>query len=137
MKIDKTSIIKYAVTMLVGAGFAVTTMYSRGLFSEISPQARAMDMSDGFFVAAVILIGFGAILWIATTGFFDIFGYAVRYALHLFVPMLYKDDGKKYYEYHMEKEEKRGKPQYFILICGAVYLIAAVICYLVYNSYNA
>ena len=43
-------------------------------------------MSDGFFVTGFLNFGFGALIWISTTGFFDIFGYSAKSILNFFLP---------------------------------------------------
>jgi flagellar basal body-associated protein FliL len=77
----------------------------RGL-PETAPDAlRAVD--DAFTIVALTYLCVGALLWVSTTGFFDIFGFAVKRALHAFVPGLVKDGVGDYYEYREGRRVKR------------------------------
>ena len=72
-------------------------------------------ISDGLFVAGFLNFGFGVLIWISTTGFFDIFGYSAKSILNFFLPrswmervgMTPKGD---FYEYKVKKQEKRKDP---------------------------
>ncbi len=67
---------------------------------------RVMAVDDAFTIVAFLYIGFGALFWVSSTGFFDIFSFAVKRALHAFIPGFVGDSTADYYEY---KEERRGK----------------------------
>lgn len=130
----KKRIIKYGVTIAVGLLIAFAVAQGRGLFTSEDAQTAAMYVSDAFFVPAVLLLGVGAIVWISTTGFFDIFGYAVRSVAYRFIKPGKYDSNGTFYDYHAEKEEHRGKAQPFLFYCGAGFLVAAVIAYIVYTQ---
>ncbi len=72
--------------------------------AALADRVRTVD--DAFTVVALLYVCFGALLWVSSTGFFDIFGFAVKRALHAFVPGFVGDEVADYYEY---KEERRGK----------------------------
>ena len=95
-------------------------------------------MSDGFFVTGFLNFGFGALIWISTTGFFDIFGYSAKSILNFFLPrswmermgMTPKGD---FYEYKVKKREKRKEPLLPIetlWLGGAMILIALIFMFL-------
>ena len=67
-------------------------------------------------------------MWISTTGFFDVFGYAFKRAARVFVPNFFVDAEGNFYEYKMEKVEKRKSfSQHSTLIIGAIFLIISII----------
>lgn len=66
-------------------------------------------LSDGFFPVGIFNFGFSALIWISSTGFFDIFGYSAKAILHFFLPRRFTMDTGGYYEYKVGKEEKRKK----------------------------
>lgn len=95
-------------------------------------------MSDGFFVTGFLNFGLGALIWISTTGFFDIFGYSAKSILNFFLPrswmermgMTPKGD---FYEYKVKKKEKRKEPLLPIetlWLGGAMMLIALIFMFL-------
>lgn len=139
MKLNKGNVIKYAVTLAIGGAAAFGIMCYRGLLeSGLTHAERLMYVCDGLFVAGLLLAGFGALAWIASTGFFDIFSYAFKSLIYLFTPIRSRGERQKYYEYHGEMDDKRakekGKTVYYILVCGLVFLAAAVIVFVFYNA---
>lgn len=121
--------LKYYVQAGLGLVLAFAVMVSRGLFSKPSVADKVMAVGDGFTVAAVLYLGMGALIWISSTGFFDIFSYAVKKAAHAIVPGMVEDDAGRYYEYKVEKEAKRKKGvfEHFTLKLGFIFLIISAI----------
>lgn len=120
--------LKYYVQAGIGLALAFAVMVYRGLFSKPSIADKVMAAGDGFTVAAVLYLGIGALIWISTTGFFDIFGYAVKKAAHALIPGMVEDNTGRYYEYKIEKEEKRkGFFEQFTLKLGVIFLIISAI----------
>ena len=124
----KKRLIQYGVCGVVGALIAYWIMNSKGLFSlGYSTADVFLILSDAFFVPGILITLFGVLLWIATTGLFDSIGFAFSSAAHALLPFI-RHDHKTFYDYKMEKAEKRGSTPYFMLIVGAFYLILATIC---------
>ena len=120
--------VKYYVQAGLGLVLAFAIMVFRGLFEEGTVADKVMIIGDGFTVVAVLYLGVGALMWVSTTGFFDIFGYAFKKAAHALVPGLVQDDAGRYYEYKVEKEIKRkGFFEHFTLKLGVVFLIISAI----------
>ena len=91
-------------------------------------------LSDGCFVAGVVFTGLGLLTWVSTTGFFDMFGYAMKSLLVLFTPLKKPQEHAKFYEYKMEKEAKRQKAKTTVLFTGIGYILASLVfLYLYYN----
>ena len=72
-------------------------------------------VSDGLFVAGFLNLGFGALIWISTTGFFDVFGYSAKSILNFFLPRSWMERAGMtpkgdFYEYKVKKQEKRKDP---------------------------
>ncbi len=125
---------KYLIAIISGLAVAYAVAQSRGLFTAEEPQLIAQYVSDAFFVPSVFLIGFGAITWVSTTGFFDIFGYAAKSVFNRFFHPGKSDPNGTYYDYVVAREEKRGEAQPFLLFVGLGFLLAAGIAYIVYAS---
>ena len=85
--------------------------------------------SDAFFFVGVMWTGVGALMWIATTGFFDLLRYACHSIWMIFNPMKSVVDGKSV-PHCVDLRGRRSviKPvQYTALIVGAVTLLLAFI----------
>lgn len=129
---EKKKLIRYGLQ--IGAGFAVSAgiMASQGAFSgEAMPAAdRLLAVCNGVSVTAMLYLCFGALAWVSTTGMFDIFSYAVRRGAHFLIPFLGGGETGNYYEYKVEKQEKRKshtKSQVSTLLVGAGFLLAGII----------
>lgn len=120
---------KFAAQLLTGLLMAFVVMGVRGLFDpETTLSGKVMAISDGFSVTGLLYIGMGSLMWVSTTGLFDIFAYAVRKGAHGLIPGMVKDTDGDYYSYKMDKKEKR-KPFSGMssLVTGAVFVIISVI----------
>jgi len=104
---------KYLVQAVVALALAVSVMMSRGAFAGgVTAADRIMAISDGFTVAALLFICMGILVWISTTGFFDIFSYAFKKAARVFVPGAYAGETANYYTYVTgQKDKRKGKQE--------------------------
>lgn len=92
-------------------------------------------LCDGSFVAAVLLLGTGGILFCKEKGAFDIFGYGMKSALGLLVPgVSVLDDGTRedYYSY-CERKAKERKKRHQPLLVGACFLALSLVLMGVYT----
>ncbi|MBQ8622864.1 MAG: DUF3899 domain-containing protein [Oscillospiraceae bacterium] len=101
----------------------------RGLLEASDISHVFMILSDSCFVCSVLYIGLGALVWISLSGIFDILGFGIKSLKYLFTPIKKDPAEGGYYEYVLEKREKRkGKtPPYLVLIIGLIILVLAVI----------
>lgn len=121
-----------AILVVVSAAIAVLIAVSRGLSLELPLQLNARYLSDGLFVVGFLLTGMGALIWISTTGFFDIMSYAVKSFLVLFTPLKKPKEHPSFFDYKETREGKRGKPRFSMLGVGVIYLVLSVICLGIY-----
>lgn len=122
----KKNLLKYGIPALIGAAITLTVAMGQGLGGVGSAWSLRV-LSDGCFVTAVLMVGMGALVWVSTTGFFDIFTYAGKSLLVLFSPMKQPEKLKKFYEYKADKDEKRKKADFTLLIVGAAYLLLSFV----------
>lgn len=114
------------IAFLAGFVLSLLLMWQRGLFEVSLPADRVRIIADGFTLVSFLYLGVGALMWVSTTGVFDIFGFAFKKAAHALIPG--KDPQKvgKYYEYRLGKKEKQKKFQGGLsLAVGAVLLALA------------
>lgn len=127
-------LIPYAMTALIGLAIAVPIALYRGLGATAIAAINASCLSDGFFVAGLLLTGFGALIWISTTGFFDIFSYAGRSLLVLFSPLRKPKELEHFYDYKLKKDEKRGQAKPHMLLVGVAYILLSFVCLFLYYN---
>lgn len=120
--------IKYIVQTVFGLALSLGVMFYRGIAEAQSGAERVMIICDGFTVTALLFLSVGILLWTAGTGFFDIFGYAIRKGAHALLPGLVHDDLSGYYEYKTEKKaERKQKGENSTLIIGVAFLLISMI----------
>lgn len=119
----------------VEAAVAVMIARYQGLDAAQTISMNSRFLSDGCFVVGLVMTGVGLMTWVATTGFFDMLGYGVRYGVRAFVGLFggnRKPNDKTFYDYKMEQEEKRGKAQYAVLLSGVAFIALSVLFLVMY-----
>ena len=126
---QKKSLRRYLISTACALLLAVLFAQIRG-FSFSQPLATNLAaLCDGFFVSGMLVAGLGAMIWVSTTGFFDILSYGFK-NLSVLVPFHHRRKYKHFYEYKAEQAAKRSKPQFFLLVIGlSMVLIAAIFLY--------
>ena len=92
-------------------------------------------LCDGCFVAAVLLLGVGGIMFCRKKGAFDIFGYGMKTALGLLVPgASLMDNGERedYFTYCERKASER-KPHHQPMLVGVCYLVLSLVFMVIYT----
>lgn len=132
MHINKKTVISTLVQLAIASAIAVMIAIYQGLGAEMYWNMRCL--SDGFFFSAVLFVGFGLLIWISGTGFFDIFSYGFKSLLMLFSPLKRAKEHPHYYEYKCEKAAKReGKVSMLsTLVTGVIALVASLILLALY-----
>lgn len=133
----RNALLRYGITGAAALVMAFAAAELRGFAWQQASNLQARYLSDGFFVAGLVLTGLGALVWISTTGFFDIFSYGFKSLLVLFSPLRRPSEHQHYYDYKQEKDAKRGKPLYFLLIVGVACLALSVILLALYYNLPA
>ena len=90
---------------------------------------------DGFFVAAVLLLGLGGIRAITNRGAFDVAGYGLKSAVGMVLPM-FRPDEKETVQQYRERKAKERKSAFGLLTAGGVYLILSVAALIVYELFS-
>ncbi len=131
----KIKLFRYGIGVAIASLIAVWVMYTEGLFDGIAfpTDVVLMILCDAFFVSGILFTLFGALMWIASTGFFDSLSYAVKIALHNFIPT-HKWERKSFYDYKMEKAEKRGGVTLVPVIVGAVFLLVSAVFLIIWSA---
>lgn len=118
---------KYLIQLIVGIVIAIGIAYYRMSQMVEGVSGIMMAASDGFAVVGFLYFGFGGLLLVSTTGFFDIFGYALKKGAHAFIPNFGAELGN-YYDYKMERREARGQgAEKSTLILGVIFLLISAL----------
>ena len=129
---------KFVATLVTGLVLAVAAMWIRGLFEAESAEDIVKAISDGFTVAGLLYFFLGALMWVSTTRFFDIFGYAFKKAAHALLPGMVQETSANYYDYKVDKLEKRkGFTQHSALVIGVAFIVISFILTMVWYSISA
>ena len=113
-----------------------------GLGAAVSVAIFALNLSrefgllrslcDGFFVAAVFLLGIGAIKAARNKGTFDVAGFGIRHVVDITVPALRRGEKEDMRQYRERKAQER-KSSVGLLLAGLVYLVLAVVALVIYE----
>lgn len=125
---------KYAVAIAAGALMGVAFAYLLGAGTAETQSLVMRCFSDGFFIASILMIGFGGLMWVSTTGFFDIFSYGAKSLLVLFSSLRHPKNHPKYYDYKTEKEARRGKAKPYLFVAGLFCLAVSGIALALYYN---
>ena len=90
------------------------------------------SLCDGFFTAAVLLLGIGGIKAARNKGAFDVSGFGLRHVVDMAVPAFRREEKEDLQQYRERKALER-KSSAGLLLAGGVYLALAVIALVVYE----
>ena len=128
----KQGLRSYLVLLVIGIALALSVAYSNRDMGYPITQL----LSDGFFVAGVLLGGSGVIGFAGTKGTFDMMGYGIKVAANTAFSWMIPQDsdfGKKesFMEYRERKDNSRKKPGP-LLLSGGTLLAVALVFYVLY-----
>lgn len=133
----KYALIRYLVQIGIALVMSLLFMELRHAFdSGITTEERIRGVGDGISITALLYISFGILLWVSSTGFFDIFGYAFRKGAHALIPGMGLDKHVSYYDYKEERAAKRKtKPIRSTLLIGlGLFVISMVLVVVWYQT---
>lgn len=132
MKQNNKKWIGTVVTLIVALAIALPLAVYRGFAWENTLALNCRYLSDGFFVAGMMLAGLGTLMWISTTGFFDMLSYGVHSLTVLFSTLKKPQDHETFYDYKTMRDAKRGKPRFGILFVGLGCILVSLLCLALY-----
>ena len=129
---EKNKVMPYVTNVSVALALFVLCAVSNGLFSAETQVELVKILCDCFTVPGVFMTGFGLLSLIASTGAYDIMSYGVSYLISMFIR--HRERAESFYDYKLERAEKRKKWGAHTLIVGLVCFMAGLICLAVYYS---
>ncbi|MPN45766.1 hypothetical protein SDC9_193337 [bioreactor metagenome] len=126
-------LVRYGIPFLIGMAISLLVARHQG-FALVQPAyLQARYLSDGFFVAGILLSGLGGLLVISNTGFFDMFSYAMYCLMIRFAQVKRKGDHVSFYAYKVSKDARRGKSKSFLLLTGLGFCLLSAGCWALYS----
>jgi len=135
MEVNKKKLALLATLVTLGVGLLITgsLLLIWKIFEQTDKRQILVLLSDAFFISGFMIFGLGALVLIASTGFFDIIAYGFKSLGVLFIKLTYKKgDLEKYYEYVERRREKRELRKetsitlYVVLVGIFLILVAAL-----------
>lgn len=125
---------KYILSFAIMGMFTGVVLWLRDHSSADEPLVRYLNLADAFFIPGVIMLMVGVLVWLSTTGTFDMLSYGINRAKDSFIPSVSRAKEETFYDYKMRKDAKRAKGYSFLFISGGVYLIPSVVFLILYYS---
>lgn len=124
----------YAVTAGIGLVVTVLVMFQRGFALTLPAYAIAGTVSDGAFFTACVIGGVGVLMWVATTGFFDMLSYGMQGLWYRLTPFMHSKGQGTFYDYKQERIAKRKIGRNFVWHVGLGFLVLASIALALYYA---
>ncbi|MBQ9979431.1 MAG: DUF3899 domain-containing protein [Clostridia bacterium] len=124
--------VKYLITFVVGLILALWVMISKDLFAEERLYMIYQILAESFSVPAVLMLGFGGLVFVSNEGMFD----SLSYGLTSFMDLFRKEKRNKFNTFYDYKESKKDRSMSFgyLLICGIVFVAIAIVFHLLYAN---
>ena len=126
---------KYRAFLLpfaVGAAVSAVVYF----LGSSSQRGTVHLLCDAFFVAGVLVMGFGGLHFVSNQGLFDIMSYSVKSVFHIHWPWTAPrtaDEGKESFADYKERKRASRRSSAGTILAGALYLVLAVAMLLVYS----
>lgn len=116
--------IKWLVSTLIGLVIAVGYMGVNDVFSGTLIKADvARCVSDGFFIAGVLLTGIGILVFCARNGTFDMLAYGVKIAIRT----IFKAGGAESFYDYKQRLGQTVTPCAFLIVPGVIMLFISAV----------
>lgn len=130
----KKHVIDSIVFLGIGLVMWFISFYTFKPFAAETYSDMMRYYSDSFMIPSVILISLYILTFVARKGFFDGLTYSFKFIGQTLIPFLVKPMQKDdYYKYKMSKEESRKQPRFAGLLVGILFLIVAIVFYILYK----
>lgn len=131
----KSQIVSYIVTTAFAAVITVLVILYELSGKETSAIHTVSSFCDGFFVAGVMILCFGALMAIASAGGFRSIQYLGSMILVLFSPNKSRFEGRRsYYDFLREKEKKEKSSNRHFFVIGGIWMAVAIVFLLIFQQ---
>lgn len=125
---------KYLITLAVGFLMAGLVMYSKDIFNQTELSEILHILTDSFSIPAVLITGFGGLIFVSNEGVFD----GLAYGVTSFIDMFRKEKKNQFRTFYDYKESKSERNMSFgyLLICGVLFIVIDAVMLILYNQYS-
>lgn len=128
-------ITKYAVTVGVAGLMTLFILWLRDYSSAVELVDKYHILSDAFTVPGILLVMFGALVWVSSDGFFDGLGYSFVFLKNMLIPgAALRGKRETFYDYKKRKSEKRPGGYGFLFFVGIAFTAVAVVFVILYST---
>ena len=125
---SKSKLRKYLIASAIGLAIGIAVFAAKGGFDAVERIQSLYALCDACFVPGVLLMGFGALLFCADDGLFDMMNYGVM----LCVNLVRKEEKRRafpktFHDYRQMKQEGRNGGFGYLLIIGGVFIALAIL----------
>ncbi|MGN0401937.1 MAG: DUF3899 domain-containing protein [Acetatifactor sp.] len=125
-------LVRYGITAGIAALITWIVTQTYGLSDAETAVEKYRILCDAFTIPGVIFVMVGLLIRLMDCGLLDGLSYAMRSLYRVFIPGAARQD-EKFYDYlQRKKEERKGRHTAFILHVGILFMIPALIFYLLF-----
>lgn len=129
----RVKLIKYGVTTVLAGVVTFFLVKARYPGADAPAADRYRALCDAFSIPAVLLIAFGALLWVSGEGAFTGISWAARNAILLLIPGKALER-ETYAEYRARRKEGKASGYGFLFIVGLVFFAISMVFLILYNN---
>lgn len=123
----------HLITLLAGFLIALPVFIKDGLFRADTAQRFCKALSNGCFLAAVLLLGIGFLTLVSNTGFFNAFRYNL-YSIFRGLTSKGRSTPKvAFYDFNREKQSRSRRFSHLIVI-GLLFFLVALAATLLFET---
>lgn len=126
------NIVKYASCAAFTALLALAYLLPRDFTAQVISE-KYRYLCDAFSIPGLLMILFGALLWVANEGAFLGISYCLRMAVFALIPGKRKDAYEKYGDYVERKSQKKVHGFGFLFLSGAIVMAVAAVFLILYH----
>lgn len=125
--------IRYLITSGVGCLIILAIVLSKNIFSLDDAVEVYQVLTDAFFVAGILIAGFGLLVVASNGGTFDMLVYGVGRFFDLFRRDMMKVKHKTFYDYRMAKQDRKLGFGYLVIVGLAFLALSGLFLWLYYQ----
>mgnify|MGYP001297131489 CR=1 FL=1 len=119
---------RYLIAVFIGASVSLLILLTRGSFAKDIYSERYKDFSDAFFVPGALLASFGALIFVAQNGVFDMIKFGVLKVVSMMRSEKHRADYPRNYNEYLKNQAAKSRAAYgYLLFTGAVFLALSAI----------
>lgn len=127
--------VKYLITAAIGLAIAFLIICLKGTFTKDNAKDVMHILTDAFFVAGVLISGYGILVIASNGGTFDMFAYGFISIFQFFKKDYKKRKYKDFYEYRKTKQAS-PRPFFYLVIVGLFYIAISMIFLILYYKFQ-